>query len=604
MLLGVFILTLFIFSSGGEKLADFVRYVESSEKFDFVNFINLSNNSENLDFFNNVHGILTPRMIFSKFLKPLKLYFDSKQLTVVSVDEHHDLNTAFEILKFNENSKIIIISSTLNPKQTLQTFGKHGFINSIFVDPIFFKEAEIFYSFEMFPKFALQVKRINQSENIFPDKVHNIYGYPVKISFTGSIAGAMVVYDQNKNKLVYMGFRARILQSFVEFLNGTFDVIFNRKTHDVSYESLSSGAADFATIQYYPPPKSNISNIIFRQNCSDSIDLYKVMIIVPTPERLHRQFYPFKPFTIEVWMLTIGLLFYTTVLITAVRPTTTGSSQTFWSYFGKIQRALFAQSFSYSEERHHRKIYLLPILIGFMLTTWYNALLGSFLTTTLSETPIRCVDDIRKKNLTILCQDSVMPLWENMEGFTKYLPYIRPLDGRSLLLSELKLNRTFAFTEVSFIWNQIHLPQMKFYNDMRFKELDDVLVVSDIYMNINHNSVYKERFNRFIYLIRDVGLYKFWSENTFMDILKYKPLDVSLNSSKIPAIRPIHLGYFLHVYWFWSAGMVCALIAFIGEIFMKKGVKDLLVQKKQRKKKIFLRKKKGKVQPRRCNNNR
>lgn len=553
MLVGLLILTLFISSSNAGKLTNFIRYLETTEKFSFVNLMLLSNQSNGEDFSKD---IVTPKMIIGDADIPLKLISDSKIISIVLVDDYQSLGAVAWSLFLNENSKIVIISSTISAEITLKMLRSKFFVNTIFVNPNDFEESSIFYGFEMFPEFKLKINNFEKSKNIFPAKVNNIFGYPVKVGFYHSLAAAHEVVDRKNNQTVYMGFLGRFYTSFVEFINGTFYV--------------TNTTADFITATFTPELyRTKMTNKMAFQGLTNLLEHSALYIIVPSPEKLNRKFYPFKPFTPEIWLIIVGLLIYNAFFLTFVRRTThhVDATQIFWYYFGNIQRALFAQPYFYSEPaRNFMKIHVLIILLGFILTTWYNALLGSFLTTTLTETPIRSVEEFASKNLTIMMVDVIFDSVKRRKQFKKYLPYSRK--NINLTVSNMEqFNKKYAYLISKATWNSFYVPQMNFYRDNRFTILEKISNGPSFMLHAG-NSVYKERLNRFIYLTFDTGLYKHWHDHFFLDYLKYKPFDTFLEFTVDSPIQPIESEYFLHAYGFLAAGLFAGLVAFIGENLM------------------------------------
>lgn len=135
MWIGLLLLYILIPAST-EKLTNFIRYTESTEKFDSMNIFTLSNGSSNIKILEDFLDIPIPKTMLSKPVRPLKLFLNSKVITAVFADEYDSFSVVFESLRYNENSKIVIVSSTMDAEKVLQTFSKKGFINSIVVDPI------------------------------------------------------------------------------------------------------------------------------------------------------------------------------------------------------------------------------------------------------------------------------------------------------------------------------------------------------------------------------------------------------------------------------------------------------------------------------------
>lgn len=497
--------------------------------------------------------------------------FNSNQISIIFIDDVRYFNSVFCTFIYNEPSKIVIISSTLDSYDTLQAFADEGFVNTIFVNPKTFKESNKFYIYELFPNFEVKAISFDKSTIVFPAKVNNILLRPIKVALFLAFPSSYLAFDRKSNK-VYIGFLLKLLQTFVEFINGTFDIaMIVGEVKSDPYLLLDQRTVDFVTMHIVNIDENPLRNIILRQGYSNTILTYHTMVMVPVPNPLARQFYPFKPYTPEVWLLTVALLVFSTIFLTVVRRPANylETTHTFWYYFGIIQRALFAQPTFFSERTGYKKIFYLLIFCGFILTTWYNALLGSYLTTTLSESPIRSIDDIARKNIKILVWEHAIKIYEKLAGFPKYMPHVSLVRGDVLTNYKLKLDKSFAYIEKSTAWD-FRVQQMMFYKDIRFEDLGENLGNNAQAVNIKYNSFYKERLNRFIDLIKDVGLQKHWLDHAILDYIKYKPIDITLESSETFPIQPIEVNYFLIAFGILGAGWICALVALFGEIIVRR----------------------------------
>lgn len=84
-----------------------------------------------------------------------------------------------------------------------------------------------------------------------------------------------------------------------------------------------------------------------------------------------------------------------------------------------------------------------------------------------------------------------------------------------------------------------------------------------MYLNLNYNSVYKDRLNRFLQIAKDTGLYHHWCERVFLENLQLKVykdhLDLSNHETTSHSLR---LEYFQYVFLVWFLGVFAGFIAF------------------------------------------
>lgn len=165
------------------------------------------------------------------------------------------------------------------------------------------------------------------------------------------------------------------------------------------------------------------------------------------------------------------------------------------------------------------------VLIGFILTTWYCSLIGSFVTTTLYEKPFENFEDIRKYGLKILTDDfdnilSRFPeIWKNRDVF-------KNVSRMEFFEHGNAFDTNYGYLEYGDRWEYFYKARMKYENREVFKKTNIIVNYFPIAVHVKANSIFKGHINQYLGIIRDVGLYQHWTKGVFLDALPYKRREV------------------------------------------------------------------------------
>lgn len=339
-------------------------------------------------------------------------------------------------------------------------------------------------------------------------------------------------------------------------------------------ELLVNDEIDFHTTTRFYFSSNFMTQMENMQNMSYPLEFLQNLVSVPTPKYLNAKYYPVKPFDMAIWSC-IGLItIYATLFINLGLKLKRRQSDLFYIWENVI-RATIAVAYPLYEQENPNLIKLSLILLnlmGFVITTLYSSMLGSFVTTYLKEPPISSFEDIRKANLKILLSipyeyvlkkfhvtDDVMDLFQLVET-----------DTYRSLRNNLSRN---AYIEMSDRWNYYSVKRQQFYENQPFHILDIDLLSMYTFMNVNHNSVYKWEFNKFILFSQSLGLYQHWGDSVFLDTLKYKVFKHGGQGLPIRTLKVLSLNFFVFIYSIWGLGLLCGMVAFSIEITWHKLMK-------------------------------
>lgn len=462
---------------------------------------------------------------FNKIIRKLLLFnMDSKFLVIVeSYDE--GLNTSLKLREFNILNVLIVFEDNL-------------------------------FTYTPFPNFT--IKSVKATDKLYPRKSSNIHSNNITMSLK-NFPPRSVRINSSKS----FGTAVDLMETFTNQINGTFNPKQTDENHD-DMKDLANGKVDFITFSEMFISENKTEAFINFQNISTVLNIVKVIIIVPLPKKMH-----LKPFNPVVWFIIFALICYEATLITVILKRLGRPEFNFSYNFGNILRSFLAQPFVYTRAKFIRGLanfYFWSIFSGFILTVWYSAVLGSFITTSVREKPINTIEDIKAVNLKIL-----MPQQE--ARYMKYIPQIETFrsifEQKPLYLyfiHKFNLEDKYGYVDISDIWEYLVVPQMKHFQDIRFKQLDFSLTTIATYYNINYDSLYKFEFNRFIHRVKDVGLYQFWNKKFFNDMLKNKKF------KKIPKriaerAEPLGIDFYLICFHHWGISLFFSGIVFLIELF-------------------------------------
>lgn len=560
------------------QLQSFISWLLSLESYSLLNIIYV-NTSRDIEVLSDI-----PRMIFNflpnwedddifglyseeQTVPFQKFHFGSNifSIIILSTQSEFNYNLSFlTVLDYQVDTKLLLIFDDLIDTYVPLLILQEQFLNMIFLSATYFEEKEpIFYTYQRFPT-------VEYVENTFPygagspfkDHMKNLHGSEVFAVCPKDIPNCMYPDDESQTS----GLMRNILKDFGTFINCNL-TIQSETSLIVGMSSLHTGYDIYAMTLFLPFLSPMVSFRIF-QVSSYPLDRLHIFIVVPSPKPIHISLYPFKPFSLDLWISIASFILYSTVLI---KLSTRKNSLETGDYFTRVLRIALGQTITF---RHSHPLislfYMLTILFGFIMNTWYGAILGSYMTTFLNESPITSFDDIRAKNLQIVAPNisSNLVIFASIPEFAEHLDMFKilPFEEASQLLNSM--DNRFAYSENSNHWNYFIVPQMNYYNDPKLQRFKINYGTSFLSFLFTERSLYKKPLDRFICLLKDVGLYKHYTESVFIDNLKFN----FVNFPYVPPrdkVQVIRLKYFAYVFFGWLFGLGIGFLVFLLEVFCK-----------------------------------
>lgn len=510
------------------------------------------------------NGFQLNTLNFPKYqtINSLKYYFNREFMTIIFA-ENGDENilengNLKKIIWHNRKQIIIFITEKFynNSKNLLRKFRQNHFINVIFLDIESFSKTQKFQTFTVFPF------QIVEKSNFKKESISNVNKKVLNVDCKTQYPYTKCY--QKDNKILGIGRTFHIIKNFIHFINGTSNFLIG-KSYDLE-TSIGPHQIDLWTkievlklidyLQMYPLSSEVLINT-FEQRA--------LLIIVPKSVYISSVLYIIKPFSLQLWILCIGYILYTSTAL-SIALYITKRDLKFWKIFDHILRTLISQPFDSPLYGIPTTIvYVLAIILGFIMTNFYTALLGSFLTTYIQEFQISSLSDLKKSNLKLLHSTGkdieLTSGFHEIADMVSYLPYHEDLQIFQ------SANKSYAHTIFSDIWEES--PLFHVY----FKIRDFYLEFSYASLMLQLNSIYKDRLHRFIYIIQDTGLYEFWKRSFKLeDYIFYgkpKPLKKYFNTLTSNR-RVLDLNYFVYPFVFLAGGLACGISAFLMEVVYKR----------------------------------
>lgn len=550
-----------------------------SNRYDFINVVD--SGGELFDTL-ELNKIPIPVTVFntnctSRNTSPLMTTLSARLLTVVLASAESNFEIVFELLKFNSLSNIVIVVDSMAIIQpALEKFVRKNYINVIAM----LANDDTYFTFDLFPEFVVKSQHFQKPID-FVEKMKNIHRHPIKFSCYNSIPRCIASKSKATGRHIFIGYLSRMARNFSKFINGTFQpTVFNISTANIeaNFDVMRRGEIDLISIQKFFIPSDPNEFFIYRQNASTTLGFHKIIIIAPSPQPLHTRFYFIKPFGIKIWLCLVFAVFYSSSLM-ATTMRLMGVKGDLSHYFCDILRLVTSQTLSFHSMRKMRRLplfYALNQALGFIVILWYSAILGSFLTTCLYGTTIETFDDLRAANLKVLTPKVDYNLLTLFQGVENNQDIFESVELNELSYRRNRLDRRNAYMEVSDHWVHFAQPQMRYFNDHRFKETKVILAMGTSFMMINHDSVYKQQLNRFIQRVKDVGLFKLWCERVFMEHLQNDIEMELMFKSKENVVNVLEVGFFEYLFIGWAIGLAVGLLTFVAELLWTLFYKKLI----------------------------
>lgn len=497
----------------------------------------------------------------------VKFYFNRSFLTVILLDELSKISGRFtsHMLNFNRHITTLIISANENTQvlmKMMKMFYKNNFLNVMHLDIGSFGDTQTITTYDSFPGFTPILRQFHEKEN-----VKNVRQRQVSVAYFN--VPPLVLLGKQE----VVGILGHFYKNFVRFVNGT--LIY--RTSKVDSSSTSPKALmdlhrkfDFLVGVPLIPLKGYLKTYpLSSEMMSNALDSSELNIFIPKAKPTEKELYLVKIFSIDIWILTLIFVLCASGVF-SIHFWITKKNVQFGRTFCQLFRCSLGQCFPNPDTFSWTStFYFIPLLFGFILTVWFSAILGSFVTTTLYDKQARTLDDMRIQNIKIATANNKLPseVFENSDKFRDIAVVTDLHEAENDSLDKNSLNYALLF--ISHWWYYYKLPLMNFYSYQNHYILSDFVVeTSFLRVVFDKNSIFKEPVNRYIELVKDTGLLKHWCDMAYIEILQLKMHNYSFQTEK-SSIQVLQLNFFTYPFYILAAGLILASISFVFEIAPK-----------------------------------
>ncbi|CAD7011913.1 unnamed protein product [Ceratitis capitata] len=414
------------------------------------------------------------------------------------------------------------------------------------------------YRYTPFPH--LRVNQVaNRSADLFPPASTDLQGYTISTPAENDLPRIFFVRPQPGKQYNIRGFAFHIFTNFLRRLNMTLRISNPQQVHDITSSVDTSKivhqiASQELEISMHPytsigEQQGIMSYPIFKLECC---------LIVPVQNEIPRCFYPIRPLKLGSWLVIFGAVVYISVALAWTSPCVredapflTKLSRTFLE---SIAQVVFLPSTyqSHQPSLRYLLVYLQLALFGFLLTSWYNNLLGSFFTTILVGEQLDTFESLIAAQLPILTKfHEIDMVLEQVPP--ELVPKVRKLivgSNSSVQMAHLlKFNNSYAYPVTEERWSFLSLQEQ--YSNKPINRFSKICLGSPcIGFPMRLDSHLEPHLTHFILDVQMAGLDFYWLTSDFKDALKAGY--VKLVNNVLP-FKALDL-YTLYVAW-------CLLIA-------------------------------------------
>lgn len=560
------------------KTKAFLKTLESTEKFNYVQYLKIGtfNYSDEI-----MSYLKSPKTIVSReeqlnylnlpklrYRTSLKYYFNFHYMVVILIEQIMGSTFPYTFI-YNMTAfsiqKVIVVFIANSPsneyEQVFDFMYYREFVNVIYFDIESFEKNGTFLTFTRFPDY-----KIYSTSSFVREDLTNIKGKYLKILCTTQTTFSVC---EQKNNITYgYGRFYHMAATFAQFVHGNVDLIYRQEdkmgvniTHDI--RTYLNGFSNLEYLEEYP---------ILSENSSYPVGMLTFHMAIPKSHLIDPKYYLVKPFDWTLWLSSLAyVIFGSTALYYTFK--SIGRIKSYWLISNQLFRTLMAQSFtSPIQGVQMTGIYTLAFLVGFVITVWYSAILGSLLTTNLYEPQVRTLDDMRRIGMKYVHKQTDYYMENYMSGYK---------ETRDLAVS-VPAEEYLEFTKIHNSSAAIMLMSSLF----EFPDIYQYYIKSDHILEylfhrvefIYSSNFWTARYDTHIRNVVDSGLYDYWLRN--YDIYKagfYRMLEPQEPEQ---FLRILDINFFKYPFLVLFIGLTAGGLVFLFEITIFKNINLMILVKK------------------------
>lgn len=369
----------------------------------------------NLFIYETERSLSSPLLIFTVPQKgDLKMRISKDSLSVIFLTEE-DYTGIFEIvhytlLGFRTNKAVFVLKKGLSLEHLIEWMWIEQFVNSI----VLWEDS--IYGFNPFPE--MQITTPNISE-YFPFKKsrtsYDLKRYQLKTPATPSIPRLYIITDESGTNTL-SGVNGYLFLHFLDFMNMSWEgfnkkywmKVFNESGIN-SYNSLSKYTIQFTSAEIAAESPLTVQTVFSFDN-SYPTDVVDLCLMIPVHNALPKYLYVLRPFSMNLWLLLIVLVFYIAILYYILVKLTyfRNKKVDFFVCFQQAFATVFNSSniIAFKLPRISWIILFIPLFVfGFVIYSYYTTYIAAFLTTILYEKDVETMEDLVHSNIKLMVVD-------------------------------------------------------------------------------------------------------------------------------------------------------------------------------------------------------
>lgn len=383
------------------------------------------------------------------------------------------------------------------------------------------------YSYSPYPTVHF-FKMDIETNPLFAPATQNFRGYVVSTPVENDIPRVFMVRDHATGRRRIRGYAYRTLVEYLHRHNASLHV--SNPEADLSPTSnvnmsrivqlIMDDQLEISVHPYVHTPKDwgdKSYPLVISPNC----------LIVPVRNEIPRHMYLLRPFDTSSWYsLLVGLLFITAALF-CLSPRRKGRhwSQTLsLSFLDAISRVLFicSPTKTYRPSIRYFVVCLQLTVLGFVITSWYNIELDSFLTALVIGEQVNSMEQLVQQQQKVLVKEyETAILLRHVEPHMvdRVALLLVGVDASEQVSALLSFNRSYAYPFTEERWRFFGMQQQYAYKPI-FRFSTACLGSPLIGYPMRSNCHLEYTLNLFVMKIQDSGLLSHWLISDFNDAMR------------------------------------------------------------------------------------
>lgn len=415
----------------------------------------------------------------------------------------------------------------------LEFLYEKDYLNILYFNTKYIQKDRRFLTFQRFPK-----PKLISTDILDRKSVSNIKGNSLKIK---CLRKPYFSVCKEKNKKIFgYGKIFNIAKSFGEFLNANVKIVLS-SAHSADIDNYLKIYSNTALIAGYPKIWEFVS----------PLETSQVQISIPKSRPINTKLYLIAPVSWKVIIFIISYVIYGSFIISLTFHIIKRKRDS-WKIIDELIRSSLSQSFPWSKSGIQSSvIYFLCLILGFILTVWYLAILGSYITTNLYEKQVKTLNDMREAGMKYI--------YEKHYGLEGLINFNESSDlAKIVTYEEFKTIKDSQDPRFALVINSNPYVSRLFTDYI----LSDFIFEENFLMFDwkQSSGLYKAAFDRYIHLVKDTGLYNYWQLN--YDLYRENILFIVLKNQDPNILRILDLNFFFYPFLGMIAGMFISCVFF------------------------------------------